>query len=61
MLEPSYCLNMVTSKCFSIQNKEFDGISENISFVEMELSKLINYSTNMCQVTKVLLYTFFKE
>jgi accessory colonization factor AcfC len=29
-------------------NKEFDEIFQNISFVEMEFSKLINYSTNMC-------------
>jgi hypothetical protein len=28
--------------------KESDGILENITFVGMESSKLINYSTNMC-------------
>jgi hypothetical protein len=28
--------------------KKTDGIFENISFVEMESSKLINYSTSMC-------------
>jgi len=29
-------------------NKKSDRIFENISFVEMESSKLINYLTNMC-------------
>jgi hypothetical protein len=28
------------------ENKESDGIFENISFVEMEFSKLVNYSTS---------------
>jgi hypothetical protein len=30
------------------ENKEIDGIFENISFVKMESSKIIIYSTNMC-------------
>jgi hypothetical protein len=30
------------------ENKKSDKFFENISFVEMESSKLINYSTNMC-------------
>ncbi len=33
---------------FVNENKESDRIFENISFVEMESSKLINYLTNMC-------------
>jgi hypothetical protein len=33
---------------FLKENKESDGVFVNISFVEMESSKLINYSTNMC-------------
>ncbi len=31
------------------EEKKFDGIFEKISFVKIESSKLINYSTNMCQ------------
>jgi hypothetical protein len=30
------------------ENKESEKIFDNKSFVEMECSKLINYSTNMC-------------
>jgi endonuclease III len=39
------------------ENKEFDRIFENISFIEMKSSNLINYSRNMCQIdqgTRVL-------
>jgi hypothetical protein len=31
------------------ENKESDEMFENISFVEIESSVLINYSTNMCR------------
>jgi hypothetical protein len=34
---------------FQTENKIYDGILGNISFVEMEFSILINYLTNMCQ------------
>ncbi len=34
---------------FSEAKIKFDGIFENISFVKIESSKLINYSTNMCR------------
>jgi hypothetical protein len=30
------------------ENKEFEGIFGNISFLKMECSKLIKYLTNMC-------------
>jgi hypothetical protein len=30
------------------ENKKYDGMFENLSFVEMESSKLIIYLTNMC-------------
>jgi hypothetical protein len=35
-------------KFFLKENKECDGICRNISFLKMEVSKLIDYSTNMC-------------
>jgi hypothetical protein len=31
-----------------MENEKFDGILENILFVKMKSSKLINYSTDMC-------------
>jgi hypothetical protein len=31
------------------ENKKFDEKIEDISFVKMKISKLINYLTNMCQ------------
>jgi len=37
-----------SEKNFLKENKGSDGIFENISFVEMESSKLINYSASMC-------------
>jgi hypothetical protein len=41
-------LEFFREKKNSERNKESDGIFESTSFVEMEFSKLINYSTNMC-------------
>jgi hypothetical protein len=38
------------------ENKESDAIVENVSFVEMASSELINYSTNMCHSGLVLWY-----
>jgi hypothetical protein len=35
---------------FPKEIQESDGIFENMSFVKMESSKLINYSTNMCGI-----------
>jgi hypothetical protein len=34
---------------FSEENKESDGIFENISLIEMKSLKLISYSRNMCR------------
>ncbi len=31
------------------ENKEFDEIFEDVLFVKMKISKLINYLTNVCQ------------
>jgi hypothetical protein len=45
MLKCSICF---LETFFLEENKESDGIFVNISFVEMESSKLTNYSTNMC-------------
>ncbi len=36
------------------ENKEYDEIFENVSFVEMEFSKLIDYLTKYVEVAKVL-------
>jgi hypothetical protein len=45
------------------ENIESDGIFENISFVEMESSKLINYLTNMCpsDLGTIILYDMPRE
>ncbi len=40
--------NFFLETFFLKENKESDGIFVNISFVEIESSKLINYLTNMC-------------
>jgi len=38
------------------ENKESDEIFRNISFIKMESSKSINYSTNMCPSDQVTNY-----